>query len=129
MRRLLLVEDSKLLMMAMKRTLCEAGFSVVDARNGDEALQLARGMQPDLILLDLMLPGLGGEVVLRRLKEDPTMSHIPVVIVSSLPEINAEKLKNAGAIAYIEKQKLDLDNSDLLVRLVSSALREAVVHT
>ena len=106
MRRLLLVEDSKLLMMTMKRILCEAGFSVIDTRNGDEALRLARHMRPDLIILDLMLPGLGGEVVLRRLKEDTTTSHIPVVIISSLPQINADKLKHEGAIAYIEKSNL-----------------------
>ena len=128
MRRLLLVEDSKLLMMTMKRILCEAGFSVIDTRNGDEALRLARHMLPDLIILDLMLPGLGGEVVLRRLKEDATTSHIPVVIISSLSQINADKLKNEGAIAYIEKSKLELENSDMLVKLLNAALHKSMAR-
>lgn len=128
MEKLLLVEDSMFLKMAMKRSLSEAGFTVVDAASGDEALQLARRTKPDLIILDMMLPGLGGEVVLRSLKQDATLSHIPVVVVSSLPQNNAGKLKEEGAIAYIEKSKLDIANSDNLVRLVTAALRKSMAH-
>jgi CheY-like chemotaxis protein len=128
MEKILLVEDSKFLKMAMKRSLSEAGFSVVDAATGDEALQLAYRTQPDLIILDMMLPGVGGEVVLRTLKQDASMYQIPVVVVSSLSQSNAGKLKDEGAIAYIEKSKLDLQNTDNLVRLVTAALRKSVAH-
>lgn len=128
MRKLLLVEDSALLKIAMKRLLAEAGFCVVDTANGDEVLQLARNTQPDLIILDMMLPGVGGEVVLRRLKRDPEVASIPVLVVSSLCQGNADKLKDEGAIAYIEKSKLDLKHSDNLVRLVTAALRKGTGH-
>jgi CheY-like chemotaxis protein len=125
MEKLLVVEDSKYLNLAMRRILTEAGFNVVGAMSGEEALQQVRNVHPDLIILDMMLPGLGGEVVLRTLKDDPRMAGIPVLVVSSLSQTNAEKLKNDGAIAYIEKSKLDLERSDNLVRLVTAALRKA----
>lgn len=128
MEKLLLVEDSKLMKMAMKRSLCEAGFDVLVAGNGDEALQLARSAHPDLIILDMMLPGLGGEVVLRRLKQDPAISQIPVIVISSLSQNNAGKLKEEGAVAYIEKSKLQLDSSDNLVRFVTAALRKSMTQ-
>jgi two-component system chemotaxis response regulator CheY len=128
MEKLLLVDDSKFLKMAMKRTLSEAGFTVVDAANGQDALQLARETQPDLIILDMMLPGLGGEMVLRTLQQDQSLRNIPVVVVSSLSQSNAGKLQDEGAVAYIEKSKLELDKSDNFVRLVTAALRKSLAH-
>jgi len=58
--------------------------------------------------LDMLLPKMGGEIVLRSLKQDPTTTNIPVIVVSSLSQRNADKLENEGATAYIEKSKLDL---------------------
>jgi len=104
----------------------EAGFSVVDVGDGEAALQLARSSKPDLIILDLLLPKMGGELLLRSLKQDSTTASIPVIIVSSLPQSNAERLKDEGAIAYIEKSKLDLTTGGKdIVRLVNAALRKS----
>lgn len=128
MEKILVVEDSAFLKMAMKKSLSGAGFSVIDTDSGDQALQIARRTHPDLIVLDMMLPGLGGEVVLRTLKQDAALSHIPVVVVSSLSQSNAGKLKGEGAIAYIEKSKLDVHNTDNLVRLVTAALRKSTAY-
>src|ERR1035441_3180395 len=103
MMTVLVVEDSRLIRTTMKRVLAEAGFAVVDVNEGEEALQLARHSRPDLIILDMLLPKMGGELVLRSLKQDPTTANIPVIVVSSLSQSNADKLKNEGATAYIEK--------------------------
>ena len=126
MEKLLLIEDSRFLKIAMKRGLTEAGFSVVEATDGEEALRLTRDIRPDLIILDAMLPRLAGEHVLRALKEDPTTAGIRVLVVSSLAQSNADKLKDEGAIAYIEKSKLDLATGDNLVRIVKAALRKSI---
>jgi len=121
--KILLVEDSRFLRLASKRILMEAGFSVAEARDGQEALRQARESQPDLILLDILLPMLGGEHVLQALRQDPATASIPVIVLSSLSQCNADKLKQAGAAAYIEKSKLNLtQNSENLVRLVNAAL-------
>ena len=86
---------------------------------------MARHSQPHLIILDMLLPKLGGELVLRSLKQDPTTTSIPVIVVSSLPQSNAEKLRSEGATIYIEKSKLDLMTSgEKLLWLVN-----AVLHT
>jgi len=103
MKQLLVVEDSRLIRTTMKRILVEEGFGVVDVSDGEEALQLARQSRPDLIILDMLLPKMGGELVLRSLKQDPTTTNVPVIVVSSLSQSNADKLKSDGAIAYIEK--------------------------
>jgi len=108
MTNLLLVEDSRLIRTTMRRILVEAGYCVEDVSDGEEALQLARHGKLDLIILDMLLPKMGGEIVLRSLKQDPTTTNIPVIVVSSLSQRNADKLENEGATAYIEKSKLDL---------------------
>jgi DNA-binding response OmpR family regulator len=82
--RILLVEDSKTIRMENERTLIKAGYEVVCAEDGEQALALARSEQPELILLDLLLPRIGGVQVLRELKKDRTTRDIPVIIVSSL---------------------------------------------
>jgi CheY-like chemotaxis protein len=123
MTKVLVVEDSRFM---RTRVLVEAGFGVVDVNDGEEGLQLARHTKPDLIILDMLLPKMGGELLLRFLKQDPTTASIPVIVVSVLPQSNADKLKNEGAVAYIEKSKLDLTTSgDNLLRLVDAVLRKS----
>jgi len=125
MATLLVVEDSRPLRVMMKRMFVEAGFDVIDVGDGEAALQSACDSKPDLIILDLLLPKMGGEVLLRALKQDSATAGIPVIVVSSLPQSNAERLQREGAIAYIEKSKLDLTTGGTnLVRLVNAALRK-----
>jgi len=119
-KSILLVEDSRFLRRANERVLAKAGYEVVTAADGEEALQLARTSVPDLILLDMLLPKLGGPEVLRALRSDPATAAIPVVVLSSLPQTNEKKLKGEGAVAYFEKSRLDLDNdSEALVQMVA----------
>jgi twitching motility two-component system response regulator PilH len=108
MTKLLVIEDSRFTRDTIKGIFAEAGLVVVDASDGEEGLQLARHSKPDLIILDMLLPKMAGELVLQSLKQDPTTANIPVIIVSSLPQSNAERLTNGGAIGYIEKSSLNL---------------------
>ncbi len=106
---LLLIEDSKLLRAANARLLTNAGFTVNIAGDGEEALRLVQKDPPDLILLDMILPKLGGPEVLHALKQDSATADIPVIVLSSLSQQNESKLKSEGAALYFEKSRLELD--------------------
>ena len=78
---------------------------------------------PDLILLDVMLPKLSGLDVLRALKADVLVKHIPVVVLSGLGQANEAKLLKEGAAAFLVKSETSLENdSSLIIRSVQGAL-------
>jgi CheY-like chemotaxis protein len=108
--KILLVEDSKLIRIATERALTRAGYEACSACDGDEAMVQARQKQPDLILLDMLLPKRSGEEVLRLLKQDPGTRSIPVVVMTGLSQKNAERLQRDGASGFLEKAALDLDH-------------------
>ena len=121
--KVLLVDDSKFLRMANELALSKAGFDVSTAADGEEALQVANDKLPDIILLDMMLPKISGQEVLRALKANPATMGIPVIVLTSLSQRNEEKLLSEGAAAYFEKSALELDkNSDRLVATVETVL-------
>lgn len=123
---ILVIEDSRFLRIAIERVLTKAGHSVTGAADGREGLQAARTNPPALILLDMMLPGLDGTGVLKALKQDAATDQIPVVVLTGLAQKNEERLKNAGAAAYIEKSSLNFEqNADALVQKVDSVLRKS----
>ena len=123
MKSILLVEDSRFLRLANERALVKAGYSVVTAGDGEEALRIANATIPDLILLDMLLPTLGGVQVLQALRSNVLTALIPVVVLSSLPQKNEYKLKKEGATAYFEKSQLDLgQNSEALINIVRKTL-------
>jgi CheY-like chemotaxis protein len=123
MKSILIVEDSKFLRLASQRTLARAGYSVVSANDGEQALRQAQAHIPDLIILDMMLPKLAGPDVLRALKSDPITARIPVLVLSGLSGQNEIRLKKDGAAAYFEKSKLRLDTDpDALIDIVKNAL-------
>jgi CheY-like chemotaxis protein len=121
--QILLIEDSKFQRIANGRALVKAGYSVIHAGDGDEGLRIARESMPDLILLDMMLPKLSGLDVLRALKADVLVKHIPVVVLSGLGQANEAKLLKEGAAAFLVKSETSLENdSSLLIRSVQGAL-------
>jgi CheY-like chemotaxis protein len=117
MQTVLVVEDSKLLRTNSERILKKAGYLVVTAIDGMEALTVARESRPDLILLDMMLPKLDGPSVLQALKADPLTAQIPVVVVTGLSQKNEEKLLKAGAAAFVEKGSLQNNDESLLITI------------
>ena len=86
MKRILVVDDEKDLLDLITYNLHRNGFDVVTSQNGNEALEVAVRENPDLILLDLMLPGLAGTEVARRLKSDPRTAQIPLVMLTAKGE-------------------------------------------
>jgi DNA-binding response OmpR family regulator len=113
--KILLIEDSKFQRVANGRALVKAGYDVIHAGDGEEGLRSARENMPDLILLDMMLPKLSGVDVLRALKADALVKHIPVIVLSGLGQGNEAKLLKEGAAAFLVKSDESLANNSLLL--------------
>lgn len=109
MKSILLVEDSKFLRHANQRALMKAGYTVLAACDGQEALRMAGKETIDLILLDMMLPKLSGPEVLSALRVNPHTAKVPIIVLSGLSQKNEIRLLRDGANAYFEKSKLDSD--------------------
>ncbi len=80
--RALIVDDSRTVVFALKKILRSAGFITFEALDAEAAVDLARAEKPDLIFLDIILPGANGFSVLRTLRRDPGTRHIPVIMIS-----------------------------------------------
>jgi CheY-like chemotaxis protein len=125
MTKILLVDDSKFLRMATERALARAGYRVITADEGGRAIELAKKETPDVILLDMLLPGMTGPDVLKSLKKDPGTAAIPVIAFTGLSHKNEGRLRQDGACAYLEKSTLELDKGcDTLLNALAAILRE-----
>ena len=120
MLKVLVIDDNLHLQIAFKKTLSVAGYAVRFASDGQEGLRLAVNKTPDIIVLDMLLPKLGGVEVLRALKQDPETKNIPVIALSGLPRSNEAKLLKEGAVSYLEKSRLE--DPDALLQAVDHAL-------
>jgi CheY-like chemotaxis protein len=98
----LVVEDDS----ALREFLCTAladEFEVECAVSGEEAIELAQRTRPDVVLLDVMLPGVNGLDVVRRIRRDPALSGIPVLVMTAFSEIEAGEAEAAGANRFLAK--------------------------
>ena len=114
--KILLVEDDLSLLKIYSNKLKISGFDVSVAITGDEALRKVKTELPDLVLLDLILPGKDGFRVLEEIKSDPKTKKIPVVILSNLgQESDIKRGKELGAIDYLVKSDTGL--MDLVAKM------------
>jgi len=81
--RVLVVEDNPLNLKLVRDVLRAAGYDVVEARSGEDGLRVAHESPPDIVLMDLQLPGIDGVETLRRLRLDPAVADVPVVAVTA----------------------------------------------
>jgi len=101
---ILIIEDEKLLYNLLKQKLQGVGIDVDGAIDGETALEKIAKHEPDLILLDLLLPGIDGFEVLKRLKQEERFKHIPVIVISNLGETkDIDSIMKLGASEYIIK--------------------------
>ena len=100
--RVLVADDEVGTLALMTDMLMYSGFDVTQARDGLEALVRAREAPPDLILLDVMMPGLDGREVCRRITSDPALAGVPVILHSSADEADVD-WRAAGAGAFLQK--------------------------
>lgn len=101
---ILVVEDNSLNAKLVRDVLQHAGYEVLEAETGEEGLRVARERRPDLVLMDLQLPGIDGTEALRRLRADESTRRIPVMAVtaSAMAADRADAVR-AGFDAFVEK--------------------------
>lgn len=101
--RILVVEDHPTMRDAMRLVLEGEGFAIEEASDGATALTMVRDDPPDLVFLDLNIPGVSGTDVLRSLKSDPTTASVSVIIVTATGEEGRERVIRLGADEYFTK--------------------------
>jgi CheY-like chemotaxis protein len=101
----LIIDDEPFVLKAFKRWLESKGKNVITAINGGKGLERAKDDKPDAILLDILMPGMDGKEVLRRLKVDPVTAPIPVIMLTVKNTANdvIDTVKNIGAVDYVIK--------------------------
>lgn len=103
-KTILVIEDDKFLRELISRKLIGEGFDVLEAVDGEEGIKKIKEGKPDLVLLDLILPSIDGFEVLTRVRDDPAVSSIPIIILSNLGQREeVEKGLKLGAIDYLIK--------------------------
>ncbi|MCX7838453.1 MAG: response regulator [Anaerolineae bacterium] len=117
--RVLVVDDNPAIQQLFERYLAPQQYEVIHARSGSEALRLAEEIQPHIITLDVMMPTMDGWQVLRALKQNPTTTHIPIVVCSVLNE--PEIALSLGARAYLKKPIDRLTLVETLTQVLAGA--------
>ncbi len=101
---ILILEDDKFLRELISRKLLGEGFKIEEAIDGEEGLKKLENIKPDLILLDLILPGVDGFEVLERIKDNPVLGSMPVLILSNLGQRDEiERGLKLGAVDFLVK--------------------------
>jgi signal transduction histidine kinase len=114
MSTILIVDDSMSARETMLALLDGQGYELVTANNGPDALQLADSIQPDVILLDVMMPGMNGFEVCRRIRSAPELAEVPIVLITALDDRDSLLQGiEAGADDFFTKP---MDRQELLVR-------------
>jgi DNA-binding response OmpR family regulator len=121
-KKILIIDDDKQLLLGLSPRLKANGYGMTSATDAVSAIAVARKELPDLIILDLGLPGGDGFVVLERIRALADLAAIPVIVLSARdPAGNKERAMDAGAVAFFQKPP---DNREFL-----SAIRQALGET
>ena len=114
-KRILAIEDHEENRRLLRDLLTSFGYELIEALTGEEGLTAAETQRPDLILMDIQLPGIDGYETTRRIKANPALRHIPVIAVTSYA-LSGDDVKalEAGCDAYVTKP---FDPAELLERI------------
>lgn len=126
-KKIMWVEDDKFLSDIIARKLSLQGCTLLHATEGEEALRLLEKEKPDLILLDILLSGISGFDILTRIKSNPDVKHIPVILLSNLgQQEDVEKGKALGAAQFLIKATVTLDE---IVEEIKSILKATALQS
>ncbi len=119
-KRILAVDDEKLIVLAIRHNLLRAGFEVLEAYNGRQAIETIEAERPDLVILDVMMPELNGWDVLSSIRDDPELCKIPVVMLTALGQDgDVTETIRRGADFHLTKPFEPLNLIDVVTRLVN----------
>ncbi len=122
-KKILLVDDEAGLLKVTLLRLSKSGYDALEAATGEEGLELARRQTPDLILLDVFLPGLKGDEVAKIIKADKNLKGIPVVLISAAVDALKEKAKECGADGYLAKPFEPNEMLGMIEKLLAAAVQ------
>jgi CheY-like chemotaxis protein len=106
-KKILLIEDDKFLRELIVKKLVKEGFIVLEANDGEEGLTKISQEKPDLVLLDLILPGVDGFELLQKAQEDPFIKNVPIIVLSNLGQKeDIDRCMKSGAVDYLIKAHL-----------------------
>lgn len=115
-KKLLLVDDDNFILVVYGDGFKNAGYQVVTAKDGEEALVKMRTERPDLVLLDIIMPNLNGFEVLKSVQADPELSTISVMVLTNLSQASDEKeARDYGAVDFMTKS--DVSFNEVLLRV------------
>lgn len=128
MVKILITEDDPLMSRMYQKIFTFEGYDVVLANDGQEGLDKARELKPTLILLDVMMPKMNGLEVLDKLKADPELKAIPVVMLTNLAgQQDAETALSKGAVKYIIKSQYEPKQvADMVKEILAGYTRNEV---
>jgi len=116
MKKILIIEDESALQKTLGDSLSQEGYQPISALDGEIGLKLAQSKNPDLILLDLILPKMHGFDVLKKIRENPATKETPVIVLTNLESIQElEKAMELGATTYLVKANYSLE--ELLAKI------------
>lgn len=118
MIKVLFIEDDKTILELYRSEFLKEGFITAEATNAEEGLSKTKSYHPDIILLDLVMPNKGGFDVLERLREDPKLVKIPVVILTNISADVEDLMKSPNVVAYLLKVEYTPDKIVQKVREV-----------
>jgi len=104
-KKILIVDDDKDVLSVLEKRLTVEKYSVITANNGQDAIILAKAQRPDLIMLDIIMPGIDGAEVAGKLREDPETKNIPVIFLTCMltPEEEKQKRHHVAGNIFIAK--------------------------
>jgi len=108
MKKILLIEDEELIIKLLSKKLVSIGYDVLLAMDGQEGIEKMKQSVPDLVLLDIVMPRMGGFEVMAEMKKDAVLAKIPVIIISNSGQpLELEKAKQLGAADWLVKTEFD----------------------
>lgn len=107
-KKILLVEDEEIIISLLQKKLIKEGYEVSVARDGVEGLEKMRKIKPDLILLDIIMPRMGGFEVMEEMQKSPELKEIPVVVISNSGQpVELDRAIKLGAKDWLIKTEFD----------------------
>ena len=107
-KKILLIEDEEIMIGLLQKKLTNEGYEVSVARDGEEGLKAMREVRPDLVLLDIIMPKMGGFEVMEGMQKDKTLAKIPVIVISNSGQpVELDKAQKLGAKDWLIKTEFD----------------------
>lgn len=129
-KTILIADDDQFIVRAFKTGLERYDYSVVIAENGEDAIEQIASVRPDLVLLDVIMPRKDGFEVLKAVKADPALAHIPIIMLTSLGQSSDEQTaRDYGANDFLVKSDVSLNDILLRVQHLLEEAEEAAAAT